>query len=82
MYTQFITLTTTDAYDKIHVVAVPVGNIALMEEYNNGTIITLVNGGSLDGNKIIVNEFIETILAKIECEDDDDEDWDEDEDEE
>lgn len=82
MYTQFITLTTMDAYDKIHVVAVPVGNIALMEEYNNGTIITLVNGGSLDDNKIIVNELIETVLAKIECEDDDDEDWDEDEDEE
>lgn len=72
MFTQFITLTTKEN-DKNWVVAIPVNNIALMEERGTFTIITLVNGG-----KIIVNELIEEILAKIE-EDDDDEDWDDEE---
>lgn len=72
MFTQFITLTTKEN-DKNWVVAIPVSNIALMEERGSFTIITLVNGG-----KIIVNELIEEILAKIE-EDDDDEDWDDEE---
>lgn len=72
MFTQFITLTTTDTYGKVHVVAIPVNNISLMEEHAMGTIITPVNG-----DKIIVNELIEQILSKIE-EDDDQEDWDED----
>lgn len=72
MFTQFITLTTTDIYGKVHVVAIPVNNIALMEEHAMGTIITPVNG-----DKIIVNELIEQILSKIE-EDDDQEDWDDD----
>lgn len=72
MFTQFITLTTKEN-DKNWVVAIPVNNIALMEERGSFTIITLVNGG-----KIIVNELIEEILAKIE-EDDDDEDWDDEE---
>lgn len=72
MFTQFITLTTTDTYGKVHVVAIPVNNIALMEEHAMGTIITPVNG-----DKIIVNELIEQVLSKIE-EDDDQEDWDED----
>lgn len=71
MFTQFITLTTTDTYGKVHVVAIPVNNIALMEEHAMGTIITPVNG-----DKIIVNELIEQILSKIEEDDDDDEDWD------
>lgn len=74
MFTQFITLTTTNEDGKIWVVAVPVNNIALMEERGTFTIITLVNGG-----KLIVNELIEEIIAKIEEDDDvDDEDWDED----
>lgn len=73
MFTQFITLTTKED-GKIWVVAVPVNNIALMEERTTFTIITLVNGG-----KIIVNELIEQILAKIEEDDDDDEDWDDEE---
>lgn len=71
MFTQFITLTTTDIYGKVHVVAIPVNNIALMEEHAMGTIITPVNG-----DKIIVNELIKQILSKIEEDDDDDEDWD------
>lgn len=71
MFTQFITLTTTDTYGKVHAVAIPVNNIALMEEHAMGTIITPVNG-----DKIIVNELIEQILSKIEEDDDDDEDWD------
>ncbi len=70
MFTQFITLTTKEN-DKNWVVAVPVNNIALMEERTNHTIITLVNGG-----KIIVNELIEEIIAKIEEDDDEEEDWD------
>ena len=73
MFIQFITLTTTDTYNKVHVVAIPVNNIALMEEYATGTIITLVNGG-----KIIVNELIEQVISKIEEDDVDDEDWDDD----
>ena len=68
MFTQFITLTTKEN-DKNWVVAVPVNNIALMEERTNHTIITLVNGG-----KIIVNELIEEIIAKIEEDDDEEED--------
>lgn len=72
MFTQFITLTTKEN-DKNWVVAIPVNNIALMEERGSFTIITLVNGG-----KIIVNELIEEIISKIE-EDDDDEDWDDEE---
>lgn len=68
MFTQFITLTTTDTYGKVHVVAIPVNNIALMEEHTMGTIITPING-----DKIIVNELIEQILAKIEEDDDDEE---------
>lgn len=72
MFTQFITLTTKEN-DKNWVVAIPVNNIALMEERGTFTIITLVNGG-----KLIVNELIEEIIAKIE-EDDDDEDWDDEE---
>ena len=74
MFTQFITLTTKEN-DKNWVVAVPVNNIALMEERGSFTIITLVNGG-----KIIVNELIEEILSKIE-EDDDDDEWDDEEEE-
>lgn len=70
MFTQFITLTTKEN-DKNWVVAIPVSNIALMEERTNYTIITLVNGG-----KIIVNELIEEIIAKIEEDDDEEEDWD------
>lgn len=70
MFTQFITLTTKEN-DKNWVVAVPVNNIALMEERTNHTIITLVNGG-----KIIVNELIEEIIAKIEEDNDEEEDWD------
>ena len=70
MFTQFITLT-TNADDKTWVVAVPVNNIALMEERTNHTIITLVNGG-----KLVVNELIEEIIAKIEEDDDEEEDWD------
>lgn len=73
MFTQFITLTTKED-GKIWTVALPVNNIALMEERGSFTIITLVNGG-----KIIVNELIEEILAKIEEDDDDDEDWDDEE---
>ena len=72
MFTQFITLTTKED-GKIWTVALPVSNIALMEERGTFTIITLVNGG-----KLIVNELIEEIIAKIE-EDDDDEDWDDEE---
>lgn len=45
-----------------------------MEERGTFTIITLVNGG-----KLIVNEMIEEIIAKIEEDDDDDEDWDDEE---
>lgn len=74
MFTQFITLTTKEN-DKNWVVAIPVSNIALMEERGSFTIITLVNGG-----KIIVNELIEEIIAKIE-EDDDDDEWDDEEEE-
>ena len=74
MFTQFITLTAKEN-DKNWVVAVPVNNIALMEERGSFTIITLVNGG-----KIIVNELIEEILSKIE-EDDDDDEWDDEEEE-
>lgn len=70
MFTQFITLT-TNADDKTWVVAIPVNNIALMEERTNHTIITLVNGG-----KLVVNELIEEIIAKIEEDDDEEEDWD------
>lgn len=70
MFTQFITLT-TNADDKTWVVAIPVNNIALMEERTNHTIITLVNGG-----KLVVNELIEEIIAKIEEDDDGEEDWD------
>ena len=69
MFTQFITLTTKED-GKIWTVALPVSNISLMEERSTFTIITLVNGG-----KLIVNEPIEEIIAKIE-EDDDDDDWD------
>ena len=75
MFTRFITVTTQDAYNKTRVVAIPVNNIALMEEHAMGTIITLMNGSSLDSNKIIANELIEEIISKIEC---DEEDWDED----
>ena len=70
MFTQFITLT-TNADDKTWVVAIPVNNIALMEERTNHTIITLVNGG-----KLVVNELIEEIIAKIEEDADEEEDWD------
>lgn len=77
MFTQFITLTTTNEDGKIWVVAVPVNNIALMEERGTFTIITLVNGG-----KIVVNELIEEILSKIEEDDADDEDWDDDDEDE
>lgn len=72
MFTQFITLTTKED-GKIWTVALPVSNIALMEERGTFTIITLVNGG-----KLIVNELIEEIIAKIEEDDDvdDEEDWD------
>lgn len=73
MFTQFITLT-TNADDKTWVVAIPVSNIALMEERTNHTIITLVNGG-----KLVVNELIKEIIAKIEEDDDDEEDWDDEE---
>lgn len=74
MFTQFITLT-NNADDKTWVVAIPVSNIALMEERGTFTIITLVNGG-----KLIVNELIEEIIAKIEEDDDnDEEDWDDEE---
>lgn len=74
MFTQFITLTTKED-GKIWTVALPVSNIALMEERSTFTIITLVNGG-----KLIVNEMIEEIIAKIEEDDDDDkEDWDDEE---
>lgn len=74
MFTQFITLT-TNADDKTWVVAIPVNNIALMEERTNHTIITLVNGG-----KLVVNELIEEIIAKIEEDDDnEEEDWDDEE---
>lgn len=74
MFTQFITLT-TNADDKTWVVAIPVGNIALMEERTNRTIITLVNGG-----KLVVNELIEEIISKIEEDDDnEEEDWDDEE---
>lgn len=75
MFTQFITLT-TNADDKTWVVAIPVNNIALMEERTNHTIITLVNGG-----KVVVNEMIEEILSKIEEDDDDDDDWNDEEEE-
>ena len=70
MFTQFITLTTKED-GKIWTVALPVSNIALMEERGTFTIITLVNGG-----KIVVNELIEQILAKIDDDDDDEEDYD------
>ena len=74
MFTQFITLTTKED-GKIWTVALPVSNIALMEERGTFTIITLVNGG-----KLIVNELIEEIIAKIEEDEDvDDEDWDDEE---
>lgn len=74
MFTQFITLTTKED-GKIWTVALPVSNIALMEERSTFTIITLVNGG-----KLIVNELIEEIITKIEEDDDvDDEDWDDEE---
>ena len=74
MFTQFITLTTKED-GKIWTVALPVSNIALMEERGTFTIITRVNGG-----KLIVNELIEEIIAKIEEDDDvDDEDWDDEE---
>lgn len=75
MFTQFITLTTKED-GKIWMVALPVSNIALMEERGTFTIITLVNGG-----KLIVNELIEEIIAKIEEDDDvdDEEDWDDEE---
>ena len=73
MFTQFITLTTKED-GKIWTVALPVSNIALMEERSTFTIITLVNGG-----KLIVNESIEQIIAKIEEDDDVDEDWDDEE---
>ena len=75
MFTQFITLTTKED-GKIWTVALPVSNIALMEERSTFTIITLVNGG-----KLIVNELIEEIIAKIEEDDDvdDEEDWDDEE---
>ena len=75
MFTQFITLTTKED-DKTWVVALPVSNIALMEERTNYTIITLANG-----DKIIVNELIEEIIAKIEEDDDDDDEWDDEEEE-
>lgn len=74
MFTQFITLTTKED-GKIWTVALPVSNIALMEERGTFTIITLVNGG-----KLIVNELIEEIIAKIEEDDDvDEEEWDDEE---
>lgn len=75
MFTQFITLTTKED-GKIWTVALPVSNIALMEERGTFTIITLINGG-----KLIVNELIEEIIAKIEEDDDvdDEEDWDDEE---
>lgn len=75
MFTQFITLTTKED-GKIWTVALPVSNIALMEERGTFTIITLVNGG-----KLIVNELIEEIISKIEEDDDvdDEEDWDDEE---
>ena len=74
MFTQFITLTTKED-GKIWTVALPVSNISLMEERSTFTIITLVNGG-----KLIVNEPIEEIIAKIEEDDDDyEEDWDDEE---
>lgn len=73
MFTQFITLTATDSYGKVRVVAIPVSNIALMEEHTMGTTITLVSGP-----KIVVNELIEQVISKIEEDDDDDEDWDDD----
>lgn len=74
MFMQFITLTTKED-GKIWTVALPVSNIALMEERGTFTIITLVNGG-----KLIVNELIEEIIAKIEEDDDnDEEDWDDEE---
>lgn len=75
MFTQFITLTTKED-GKIWTVALPVSNIAIMEERGTFTIITLVNGG-----KLIVNELIEEIIAKIEEDDDvdDEEDWDDEE---
>lgn len=74
MFTQFITLATKED-GKIWTVALPVSNIALMEERGTFTIITLVNGG-----KLIVNELIEEIIAKIEEDDDnDEEDWDDEE---
>lgn len=74
MFTQFITLTTKED-GKIWMVALPVSNIALMEERGTFTIITLVNGG-----KLIVNELIEEIIAKIEEDDDvDEEEWDDEE---
>lgn len=75
MFTQFITLTATDSYDKVRAVAIPVSNIALMEEHAMGTIITLVNGP-----KIVVNELIEQVISKIEEDDDnEEEDWDDEE---
>lgn len=75
MFTQFITLTTKED-GKIWTVALPVSNISLMEERSTFTIITMVNGG-----KLIVNELIEEIIAKIEEDDDvdDEEDWDDEE---
>lgn len=74
MFTQFITLTAKED-GKIWTVALPVSNIALMEERGTFTIITLVNGG-----KLIVNELIEEIIAKIEEDDDnEEEDWDDEE---
>lgn len=74
MFTQFITLTTKED-GKIWTVALPVSNISLMEERSTFTIITMVNGG-----KLIVNEPIEEIIAKIEEDDDDyEEDWDDEE---
>lgn len=60
MFTKFITLSTKDAYDKPRVVALPINNIAFMEEHGMGTIITLVNGG-----KVLVNELIKEIITKI-----------------
>lgn len=75
MFTQFITLTATDSYGKVRVVAIPVSNIALMEEHTMGTTITLVSGP-----KIVVNELIEQVIAKIEEDDDnEEEDWDDEE---
>lgn len=74
MFTQFITLTTKEN-GKIWTVALPVSNIAIMEERGTFTIITLVNDG-----KLIVNELIEEIIAKIEEDDDnEEEDWDDEE---